>query len=93
MSMRQMHHLEPSTLESPGTVVIDDRDPERAPRTLAFTDPSDVLVANSHEQVIEVLARIDTLLASGKHLAGYIAYDAGLTLDKPIRSQHTRRFR
>ena len=89
MSMRQMHHLEPSTLESPGTVVIDDRDPERAPRTLAFTDPSDVLVANSHEQVIEVLARIDTLLASGKHLAGYIAYDAGLTLDKPIRSQHT----
>jgi len=80
----------PSTLQSPGTVIIDDRDPERAaPSTLVFTDPAEVLSARSPDDINAALARIDTLLASGKHLAGYISYDAGLALDKPIRSRHT----
>ncbi len=88
--MSRMDCLEPATLESPGTVIIDDRDPERqAPRTLVFTNPTDILIANSPDDIDAALARIDTLLASGKHLAGYISYDAGLALDKPIRSRHT----
>jgi len=84
-----MDTLAPSTLEAPGTVIIDDRDPERpSRRTLAFSDPVDVLIARSAEEVNDTLTRIDALLASGKHLAGYLAYDAGLVLDKPIQSRH-----
>ena len=88
--MGQMLYLDPATLESPGTVIIDDRDSERqVPRTLAFTDPIDILIAHSPDDIDDALARIDTLLQSGKHLAGYLAYDPGLALDKPIRSRHS----
>lgn len=84
-----MHYDWPSILENAGTVIIDDRDPERVPRTLLFRDPVDVLVARTPEEVADALPRIDALLASGKHLAGYLSYDAGLALDKPITSRHT----
>jgi para-aminobenzoate synthetase/4-amino-4-deoxychorismate lyase len=84
-----MKYLKQSTLESPGTVIIDDRDSERAAqRTLVFSDPTEVLVARSAEEVADAIDRIDSFLASGKHLAGYFAYDAGLVLDKPIESRH-----
>lgn len=81
--------LKPPQLELPGTVIIDDHDPEHAnPRTLAFTDPSEVLIARSPKEVAGVLARMDELLDAGKHLAGFVSYDAGLMLDKPIASRH-----
>lgn len=84
-----MQYLKQSTLESPGTVIIDDRDPERADhRTLFFSDPTEILVARLPEEVPDAIARIDSILASGKHLAGYLSYDAGLVLDKPIQSRH-----
>lgn len=87
--IHHMLYLKPSQLERPGTVIIDDRDPERASqRTLAFVEPIDVLIARSPDEVADTLARIDDLLDSGKHLAGYISYDAGLVLDKPIASSH-----
>ena len=87
--IHHMLHIKPSQLERPVTVIIDDRNPERASqRTLAFVEPIDVLIARSPDEVTEALARIDNLLDSGKHLAGYISYDAGLGLDKPIASRH-----
>ena len=87
--MRHMDYLNPSTLDQPGTVIIDDRDPERADqRTLLFSGPRDVIVAHSSEEVAGALDRIDAALASGKYLAGYFAYDAGFALDKPIQSRH-----
>jgi len=82
--------MEHSTFERPGTVIIDDRGSERPfARTLLFTNPIDILIAHSPGDIDAALDRIDTLLASGKYLAGYISYDAGLAVDKPIRSRHT----
>ena len=87
--MRHMEYSWPPILQSPGTVVIDDRDPERATRrTLLFSDPEGVIVARGSEEVAGALERIDAALAAGKHLAGYLAYDAGISLDKPIQSRH-----
>lgn len=87
--MRHMDYYWPSILETPGMVIIDDRDPERAvQRTLAFTNPVDVLIANTPDEVPDSLSRMDASLASGKYLAGYLAYDAGIGLDKPIESRH-----
>ncbi len=79
----------PTILNNAGTVIIDDRDPEHASqRTLAFRDPYEVLAARRSDDVEKALRRMDDLLESGKHLAGYLSYDAGLVLDKPIASRH-----
>jgi para-aminobenzoate synthetase/4-amino-4-deoxychorismate lyase len=63
-------------------VLLDDARATAASDAHYFADPLQVFVARRVEEVVDVLtaadaARIDT----GKHLAGYLAYEAGLALE------------
>ncbi|HEY3297360.1 MAG TPA: hypothetical protein VGK34_01790, partial [Armatimonadota bacterium] len=75
-----------------GSVLVDDFDMQaRAGRTYLFRNPECVLIARSPAEVADVLLRLDRELSSGKYAAGYLGYEAGLSLDKPIVSRHTHR--
>ena len=66
---------------SPATetfVLIDGWD--KRPARLYLT-PVERVIARRADEVLAALARIETLAARGAHLAGYIAYEAGLTLE------------
>ena len=56
-------------------------------RLLAFEDPAAILVARAEGDVAAALARADAALAEGRHVAGYLAYEAaaafGLTTLPP----------
>ncbi len=78
-----------SLLDESGTVFIDDRDPGRERKlSYLFHDPVDTIIARSVNEVADALARLDESLRMGKYAAGYIAYEAGFALDKPMRSRH-----
>lgn len=52
---------------------------------LLYSDPSQIFVAHRPDQVAEVLATADAAQAEhGAHLAGYIAYEAGLALEERL---------
>jgi len=77
------------SFESLGAVVLDDFSPsDGVGRTFVFTEPCGFVVARSAEDVPDALRSIDELQARGFYLAGYIAYDAGLVLDKIVKSRH-----
>lgn len=81
----QMNKADPLIFNKPGTVFIDDRDLENhAGRSYLFTDPEHLITADRPEQILSALERMDRDLGLGFFLAGYIAYEAGLGLDKPI---------
>ncbi len=63
-------------------VLLDDARAQGASDAHCFTDPSQVFVARRAEDVARVLAEADAARrTSGKHLAGYLAYEAGLALE------------
>ncbi len=78
-----------SVLDSPGTVLIDSRNIHSGSgRTFVFANPERIITASAPEEVVAALEEMDCCLASGMSVAGYIAYEAGLVLDKPIQSRH-----
>lgn len=80
-----MSKFDASILDETGTVMIDDRDLENhSGRTWVFSKPEDILTANTSAEVHTLLQSIDDSLKSGMFLAGYLGYEAGLDLDKPI---------
>jgi len=79
-----------SVLNRTGTVFIDDRDIwKHSGHTFLFTEPLEVLVANTPDELPLLLCQIDERLKCGRFLAGYLSYSAGHSLDKPIPSNHT----
>ncbi|GAA5055657.1 aminodeoxychorismate synthase component I [Erythrobacter westpacificensis] len=63
-------------------VLLDDARAHGASDAHCFTNPSQVFVARRADDVVRVLAEADAARQeSGKHLAGYIAYEAGLALE------------
>lgn len=46
-------------------------------QVMLFADPSDIIVAHTRAEVFAGLARMEAARASGKWLAGYMAYEAG----------------
>ena len=63
-------------------VLLDDARAHDASDAHCFTNPSQVFVARRADDVVRVLAEADAARQeSGKHLAGYIAYEAGLALE------------
>ncbi|WP_120077384.1 aminodeoxychorismate synthase component I [Aurantiacibacter odishensis] len=63
-------------------VLLDDARAHGASDAHCFTKPSQVFVARRADEVVRVLAEADAARrTSGKHLAGYIAYEAGLALE------------
>ena len=65
-----------------GTILLDTARPDAEnPRSLLFTDPVDVLTAQTLEDVPPLLASIDEAVEAGHHLAGYLAYEAGYAFE------------
>ncbi|MCK0129563.1 aminodeoxychorismate synthase component I [Erythrobacter sp. F6033] len=62
-------------------LLLDDARDECAADTLFYEAPREIFVAHRPDQVDEVLAKADIARAKGGHLAGYIAYEAGLSLE------------
>jgi para-aminobenzoate synthetase/4-amino-4-deoxychorismate lyase len=85
-----MSAFDPAILDDPGAVFMDDRDIEhRTGKSYVFTEPSDVISARSPDEVSGALQRLDNCLNAGMYAAGYLGYEAGLVLDKPISSRHS----
>jgi para-aminobenzoate synthetase / 4-amino-4-deoxychorismate lyase len=63
-------------------VLLDDARAHGASDAHCYTDPAQLFVARRAQDVVRVLEEADTARReSGKHLAGYIAYEAGLALE------------
>jgi len=62
-------------------ILLDDARPEGASTARLYTAPVEIVVARRAEEVEPALARLEALSAQGRHLAGYIAYEAGLALE------------
>ncbi|PIW54051.1 MAG: aminodeoxychorismate synthase, component I [Sphingomonadales bacterium CG12_big_fil_rev_8_21_14_0_65_65_10] len=67
-------------MQSPFILLDDAREQGAAPTRL-YRDPIELVVARNREEVAPALARIEALRAQGRHLAGYIAYEAGYALE------------
>ncbi|MCJ2188892.1 aminodeoxychorismate synthase component I [Novosphingobium beihaiensis] len=62
-------------------VLLDDARTEGAADARLFRHPVETVVARRGEDVLPALARIEALAREGYHLAGYLAYEAGLALE------------
>ncbi len=79
-----------SALLGAGSVLVDDLDSRsHEGSAYVFVKPERVLVAKSPGEVRGLLKGLDEAAASGKWAAGYLGYEAGLVLDKPIAPRHT----
>ncbi|MCB2066044.1 MAG: aminodeoxychorismate synthase, component I, partial [Erythrobacter sp.] len=66
-------------------VLLDDARTLGASDAHYFANPIETFVARRADEVVAVLARADAARqASGKHLAGYVAYEAGLALEERL---------
>ena len=66
-------------------VLLDDARASGAADALLYQNPREVFVAHRAEDVAGVLAQADAeRIASGGHLAGYLAYEAGLALEPKL---------
>lgn len=67
-------------------VLLDDARESGAADALLFANPRETFVARRADEVENVLARAEEARTSGGHLAGYIAYEAGLALEPRLKS-------
>ena len=58
--------------------------------SLLFTNPSEILIAKTFEEVDCVLSRIDKLVAQGHHVAGYIAYEVAAAFEVKVSAAITK---
>ena len=64
-------------------ILFDDaREVGAAPRL--YHKPAQIIVANELDEVVPALERIRSGLRSGKHAAGYLAYEAGHAFDPKL---------
>lgn len=54
-------------------------------RQLLFASPVELVVARTVDEVIPALRRLEEYKASGKWLAGYLAYEAGYAFEEKLR--------
>ncbi|HEY0958127.1 MAG TPA: aminodeoxychorismate synthase component I [Novosphingobium sp.] len=62
-------------------ILLDDARPEGASDARLYRGPAELVVARRIDQVEDALKRIEVLAGQGMHLAGYLAYEAGLALE------------
>jgi len=62
-------------------VLLDDARADRASAARLYRDPLELVVARRPDEIAPALDRIEALRTAGHHLAGYIAYEAGLALE------------
>ena len=70
-------------LLTPGApfVLLDDAGPDGGEGARLYRDAVEIVVARRPGEVAPALARIDALVAEGRTLAGYLAYEAALALE------------
>jgi len=66
---------------APPFILLDDARPEGASDARLYRQPVELVVARRPEEVAPALARIEVLNRAGMHMAGYLAYEAGLALE------------
>ena len=62
-------------------VLLDDARPEAATPARLYRAPEEIVIARRPEEVEPALVRLAELACNGRHLAGHIAYEAGLALE------------
>ena len=62
-------------------ILLDDARPDGASPARLYEDPREVVVARTVGDVLPALERLAGLRDKGFHLAGYLAYEAGLALE------------
>lgn len=65
-------------------VLLDDARTEGAGDARLFREPETIIVARTMDEVQPALDRIEALSKQGLHLAGYMAYEAGLALEPKL---------
>jgi para-aminobenzoate synthetase / 4-amino-4-deoxychorismate lyase len=70
---------EPAALSE--TFVLLDNNSGGGPPSLLFTDPVDIIAADTPEEVPAALERLDAAVKSGLHAAGFFAYELGYVLE------------
>ena len=70
---------EPAALSE--TFVLLDNNSGGGPPSLLFTDPVDIIAAETPEEVPAALERLDAAVKSGLHAAGFLAYELGYVLE------------
>ncbi|WP_296678505.1 aminodeoxychorismate synthase component I [Novosphingobium sp.] len=73
-------------------ILLDDARPDGASAARLYQGPLEVVVARRADEVVPAFERIEALRAQGHHLAGYLAYEAGLALEdrlSPLAAQRT----
>lgn len=89
MPVIRSHTICKALIDAPGSVLLDDWDIAGGGGwTHVFTSPREIITAESAAELQSVFDKIGRLQSEGMYLAGYIAYDAGLALDKPLTSRH-----
>ena len=71
-------------LRQPGTVLLDGPRPDAdtgGRGGLLFARPRDVLAAQTYDEVGPLLAALDRALGAGRHVAGFLSYEAGYALE------------
>jgi len=66
-------------------ILFDDAREGGAPARL-YREPVEIVVAEQLDEVIPALERIRSGLTSGRHAAGYLAYEAGHALDPKLKA-------
>ncbi|MEY2944204.1 MAG: hypothetical protein RLY97_2218, partial [Pseudomonadota bacterium] len=75
------HHL---SIGGVPFVLLDDARSDGAKDARLYYAPSEVVVARRPDEVAAALARMDILSRRGLHLAGHIAYEAGLAMEPRV---------
>ena len=65
-------------------ILLDDARPDGASPARLYEAPREVVVARRVAEVLPALERIAVLREQGLHLAGYLAYEAGLALEPKL---------
>jgi para-aminobenzoate synthetase/4-amino-4-deoxychorismate lyase len=73
---------EPAALSE--TFVLLDNNSGCGPPSLLFTDPVEIVVAETPESVPEALDRLQAAVTSGLHAAGFFAYELGYVLEPKL---------
>ena len=71
---------------SPFVLLDDARACDAAPARL-YRDPVDVIRADKMEELEACFAALSRARAEGKHVAGYISYEAGLALEQRLHAR------
>ncbi len=65
-------------------ILLDDARPDGASDARLYEGPLEIVVARRADEVSGALLRIEQLRREGRHLAGWIAYEAGLALEQRL---------